>query len=307
MKKLLASTAVALMAAGPVLAQATSDQPAATTPPAATAGTNAPASGNTGGAAVVLFLATAEPDAIFASDLIGMEVYSSQADYAGSYGGDRAVPAADTSQWDDIGEVNDIVMTPDGQARGVLVDIGGFLGIGEHTVALDMSQVHLLRDDTNRRFMAVNSSREELENAPEYERPSAPPATADNSAMSDTGMTGTADGTGTGAGMATRPAFEREGFTTADYGALTAEQLEGATVYDGQDESVGEIGELLLSADGKIERAVVDVGGFLGMGEHQIALDFNEMQVMTNSDNSEVRVYIDQSREELEARPEYEQ
>jgi sporulation protein YlmC with PRC-barrel domain len=304
MRKLLAGTAIALLVAGQAAAQAASDQPAATSPP--TAATGADASAGTAPDAVVLFLTTAEPDAIFASDLIGMDVYSSQADYAGSYGGGRAVPAADTDQWDDIGEVNDIVMSPDGQARGVLVDIGGFLGIGAHTVALDMTQVHLLRDDSNRRFVAVNSSKEELENAPEYERPETPPVTAENSAMNDTGMMGT-DGAATGTGMGMRPAFEREGFTTVDYETLTAEQLQGASVYDGNDENVGEIGELLLSTEGKIERAVVDIGGFLGMGEHQIALDYNEMQVMANEDLSEVRVYIDQTREALEARPEHQQ
>ena len=65
--------------------------------------------------------------------------------------------------------------------------------------------------------------------------------------------------------------------------------------------------ELILSQDGKIEQAIVDVGGFLGMGVHRIGLAFDEMQVMTNADNSDVRVYIDQTRETLEQRPEYQQ
>ena len=84
----------------------------------------------------------------------------------------------------------------------------------------------------------------------------------------------------------TRPAFEREGYMTADYESLTAEQLEGATVYDANDERVGEIKELVLSQDGKIEQAVVDVGGFLGMGEHSVAMSFEELQVMTNEDRA---------------------
>lgn len=303
-KTLLASTAIALMTAGPILAQATSDQPATANSPEATSGADMGASGTSAPVIGVLFLAT-EANEIFASDLIGMDVYSSQTDYDGSYGGDRAVPSADTDQWDDIGEVNDIVLSPTGQARGVLVDIGGFLGMGAHTVALDMSQIHLLRDDNNRRFVAVNSSKEELEKAPEYTRPQTPPVTADNSAMNNTGMMGTTAANGAGTGMATRPNFEREGFMNADYEDLTAEQLQGATVYGGKDENVGEVGQLLLSPDGRIDRAIVDIGGFLGMGVHQVALDYDEMQVMTNEDNSEVRVYIDQTREQLEARPEY--
>jgi sporulation protein YlmC with PRC-barrel domain len=105
--------------------------------------------------------------------------------------------------------------------------------------------------------------------------------------------------------MGTRPAFEREGYTDADYAALTAEDLQGAAVYDGNDENVGSVEELVLAADGAIEEAVLDVGGFLGIGAHSVAIPFDEMQVMTNAGGDDVRVYIDQTREQLEQRPEY--
>ena len=42
------------------------------------------------------------------------------------------------------------------------------------------------------------------------------------------------------------------------------------------------------------------------MGERRIGLAFDEMQVMTNPDNTEVRVYIDRP-ETLEQRPEYQE
>ena len=84
-----------------------------------------------------------------------------------------------------------------------------------------------------------------------------------------------ADATGDAAAPAmaaapARPTFEREGFTTADYDKLTAEELEDAPVYDANDENIGTLEELILSPDGKIEQAIVDVGGFLGMGERRI-------------------------------------
>jgi len=340
MKRLIAGTALALIA-GSALAQQTTNPPAGSTPPA-------DAAGSAGTGAGQLFLPTAEADAIYASDLIGMEVYSSAADFEGSYTDDRAVPQADLSQWDDIGEVNDVVMSPEGETLGVLVDVGGFLGMGARTVALDMSQLHLLRDETNRRFVAVNSTREQLESAPEYERPNPEPVTAAAPGAGGAGMMGATDPTAPGAGGTgmtgatapaapgaagtgtmgasdpiapgatgtgtmgaadtaadTRPAFEREGFMTANYDSLTADQLQGAAVYDAEDQNIGDVQDLVVSSDGKIERAIVDVGGFLGMGERRVALSFDEMQVMTNNDASEVRVYIDESRQELEQRPEY--
>ncbi len=256
---------------------------------------------------LVLFLPDIQ-DPVFASDLIGMDVYSSEADYNG-YRGDQMVSSADRGQWDDIGEVNDVVMSPDGDARGILVDIGGFLGMGEHTVALNMDQVHLLRDDNDARFVAVNSTREELENAPEYQRP------ADRTATATTGMDATTAPGDTAANapaatapgmMGSRPEFQREGYVTADYDKLTVEQLQDATVYDANDEDVGDVEEFIVSDGGQIQQAVIDVGGFLGMGEHRISIPFDEMQVMTNTEGDDVRVYIDQTREALEQRPEYE-
>ena len=72
------------------------------------------------------------------------------------------------SQWDDIGEINDIVLSPTGDVEGVLVDVGGFLGLGVHTVALDMAQIHVLRDEADESFAAVTSSRDALQAAPEF-------------------------------------------------------------------------------------------------------------------------------------------
>ena len=298
MKKLLAGTALALVAGWPVLAQEASDT------------TKAPSTDTNAGATIVLFLADVQ-DPIFASELIGMDVYSSEADYGGY--GDEMVSSGDRSQWDDIGEVNDIVMSPAGEARGVLVDIGGFLGMGEHTVALNMDQIHLLRDENNARFVAVNSTREELENAPEYQRPAEETAAAtgangiapaDTTAIGSTASNAPA-ATAPGA-MGSRPEFEREGYVNANYEQLIAEQLQGASVYDANDENVGDVEELIVSDGGQIQQAVIDVGGFLGMGAHRIAISFEEMQVMTNTDGNDVQIYIDQTREGLEQRPEYE-
>ncbi|TPE51666.1 PRC-barrel domain-containing protein [Amaricoccus solimangrovi] len=294
MRTFLASCAVAALLAGPTFAQQS------TTP--AAGGDAANGQGGTG--VVVLFLPNAEPDSLYASDLIGMDVYSSENKDTGNYA-DRAVPNADLGNWNDIGEVNDIVLSRDGTARAVLVDVGGFLGMGEHTVALDMKQVHVLSDETNRQFIAVDSTRDELENAPEYERP-------DRDAMNATGATTTL---AAGSGAATmadpstaamnRPAMEREGYTNANYDTLRADDLEDAAVYDTKDDNIGSIEGLLVSDDGKIDKAIVDVGGWLGIGSHRIALDYDEMQVMTKDGGDDVRVYVDQSREQLEQRPEY--
>ena len=127
------------------------------------------------------------------------------------------------------------MLSPTGAVEAVLVDIGGFLGIGTHTVAVDMSQLHFLRGDDDARFAAVTSSADALKAAPEYERQI--DQTAEVADAAAPGM----------ATAPTRPSFEREGFADADYNHFTAEDLEGAAVYDANDENIGSLEELILS------------------------------------------------------------
>lgn len=47
---------------------------------------------------------------------------------------------------DRIGEVEDVLMTPEGQAAAVTVEVGGFLGIGDREVILPLDQLSLNGD-----------------------------------------------------------------------------------------------------------------------------------------------------------------
>ena len=44
-------------------------------------------------------------------------------------------------------------------------------------------------------------------------------------------------------------------------------------------DSIGEINELIMDKDGKVAAVVVGVGGFLGIGEREVALDFKSLRV----------------------------
>lgn len=111
-----------------------------------------------------LFLAPGE--ALYASDLIGLNVHSSETDY-GVYGTDP-VAEADRSQWDAIGEINDIVVTRDGRTAGVLVDVGGFLGIGSKPVLLSVDQLNLMRDENGNVHGVTAWTKEQLKEMPAH-------------------------------------------------------------------------------------------------------------------------------------------
>ncbi len=74
-------------------------------------------------------------------------------------------------------------------------------------------------------------------------------------------------------------------------GSWRASKLMGLNVYNEANEKLGDINELLVDKSGKIEAVVIGVGGFLGMGEHDIAvsmdkLKFVEEPVRTSSSSS---------------------
>ncbi|NVK15086.1 MAG: PRC-barrel domain-containing protein [Rhodobacteraceae bacterium] len=112
--------------------------------------------------------------------------------------------------------------------------------------------------------------------------------------------------TGTTAAMQPRTPVERDGYMTAEETDLTAEKLTGAAAYDANDEWIGEVSELLLTDEGKVKSAVVDVGGFLGLGEKPVELDLSKIDILRADDGSDLRVYIPMTEEELKAMPDYE-
>jgi PRC-barrel domain len=52
----------------------------------------------------------------------------------------------------------------------------------------------------------------------------------------------------------------------------------GLYVYNDANERLGSINELLMDSSGKVAKAVIGVGGFLGIGESNIAVDFSQLK-----------------------------
>jgi sporulation protein YlmC with PRC-barrel domain len=56
-------------------------------------------------------------------------------------------------------------------------------------------------------------------------------------------------------------------------------------VYDPGDNKIGEIMDVLLDREGKATALIIGVGGFLGMGEKDVVVPFNAVQVTTKDNN----------------------
>lgn len=77
----------------------------------------------------------------------------------------------------------------------------------------------------------------------------------------------------------------------------------GARVFGPNEEDVGEISELVLDANGAPAKVIVDVGGFLGMGEEPVAIDLTALQIRQQSESGPLRAYIKMTQDELETLP----
>jgi sporulation protein YlmC with PRC-barrel domain len=66
--------------------------------------------------------------------------------------------------------------------------------------------------------------------------------------------------------------------TASTKGEWQASKLIRMNVYNGQNEKIGDIKELMLDKNGKIDVVAIAVGGFLGMGEHDVAVKFDQLK-----------------------------
>lgn len=162
MKNTILTAAAALLLASPAMAQtATPAAPATTTAPAngaAPMASTTPAPGTAMGSmsggmtmgttstVALKFVTLSEAD-IMASRLEDVDVYNNQNE--------------------DIGEIEDLVIKDGKTISGVVVSVGGFLGIGDRYVLLDPSSIVLADQNGTLRAM-VNTSKDELTNAPEF-------------------------------------------------------------------------------------------------------------------------------------------
>jgi sporulation protein YlmC with PRC-barrel domain len=63
-------------------------------------------------------------------------------------------------------------------------------------------------------------------------------------------------------------------------GQWRSSKLIGVDVYNEANEKIGNIQELILDKSGKVEHVVLGVGGFLGMGEHYVAVAFDKLKLV---------------------------
>ena len=90
--------------------------------------------------------------------------------------------------------------------------------------------------------------------------------------------------------------------TAVDPGELRVSRLIGMPVHGMNGERIGEVRDLIVDAkEGRVRYAVIDAGGFLGLGEHRTAVSLRNLDAILEPD----RVRVHMTREQLERYPAY--
>ncbi|BCG85503.1 photosystem reaction center subunit H [Mesorhizobium sp. 113-3-9] len=264
----------------------------------------APATTDTAQKPVDMNATPAEPvkraDGNLATNIIGETVYNGTGDDA-----------------QNIGSVNDIVLSKEGKAESLVIGVGGFLGLGAKNVTYDFGKAQWAEKNGDR-WLVAQTTKEELQAQPDFNRKAydpVPATTASNEPAATAPATTTAPAAAPAdktaeAPVATAPdqtqtaAIDKSTLTAMPVGEIKADDLKGTTVYGANDAKVGEIGDVVLTPDNKTDAVIVDVGGFLGIGGKEVAVGLDNLKFMTDKDGKKY-LYTTFTKEQLQAQTAY--
>lgn len=133
----------------------------------------------------------------------------------------------------------------------------------------------------------------------------APATTAQDTTATQTGQDTTATAPAA-TDTTTTAAIDRSTLTEIPSSEIRSEELVGTTVYGAEDANVGEIGDVVLNTDGKVDAVIIDVGGFLGMGEKEVAVGMDNLSFMQDA-NGNKYLYTNFTKEQLESQAAYDE
>ena len=91
--------------------------------------------------------------------------------------------------------------------------------------------------------------------------------------------------------------------TSVPADALSISTYYNEDVYDNQDNKIGDVNDILFDKDGRVSTVIIGVGGFLGIGEKDVAVPFTALKVAEKAGDR--YLVINATKEALEKAPGY--
>jgi sporulation protein YlmC with PRC-barrel domain len=101
--------------------------------------------------------------------------------------------------------------------------------------------------------------------------------------------------------LASSAALASELLTSVPNGSRTVTDWYKQNVYDPNNNKIGEIMDVLVEPSGQINAAIVGVGGFLGAGEKDVAVNFSSIKPTMK--NNKMYLTMDTSKDDLKKAP----
>jgi sporulation protein YlmC with PRC-barrel domain len=88
---------------------------------------------------------------------------------------------------------------------------------------------------------------------------------------------------------------------TATTTSADASKLIGQDIQNTENQTIGEIKSVRIGASGQVDAVIIGVGGFLGLGEREVALDWKDLRIADDGR----KVTVAMTKDQLKAMPEY--
>lgn len=226
----------------------------------------------------------ANPCVWLASETIGMKVVSQQGE--------------------NLGKIEDIVVHPGGQSSYAVLSYGGWLGMGDKLFAMPWSVLRTVEADTAKpdssRSIVLPLDKERLKTAPGFDK-SHWPTMADPDWAKDVDAYYWRD---------TTPGVSKskpvDASMTASVITWRASELKGANVKTPSGEKLGDIKEIAVDTNGRVNYIALSVGGFLGINDRLVAVPWDSLAFSLSGDKGDKRhITLNTTKEQLERAPRY--
>ena len=178
-----------------------------------------------------------------------------------------------------IAEVSDVLAGADGKIDGFVLSV---VGGDEKKVVVPFDAVKSTRENNGLR-LTMNITREQLDKASAFK--------VDNTFAQQNATTGVA------------PSGKAAVLETIPNSATAITNYYKQTVYDPADVKIGQINDVIVGNDGNISAFIIGVGGFLGVGEKDVAVPFNS--IASSQRDGKWWLTMNASKDDLKSAPGY--
>ncbi|WP_376694905.1 PRC-barrel domain-containing protein [Wenzhouxiangella sp. EGI_FJ10305] len=213
-----------------------------------------------------------------------------------------------------VGEISNLLLDENGHIVAVILSVGGTLGMGERDVAIAWNQIER-RVDGDKTTLMVNQTEQALKDAPDY--------SSEVKDSRDTTYSSQDPQRAEKRQDANRPAKPATASTASDKNKSDASEIAHSqflaaipprgyhsdnligheVTSRSNNESIGEVSDLVLDENGQVMALVISVGGVMGLGERDVAISWD--QIERSVDGDEITLTTDLNAESLKDAPKY--